>query len=162
MDVDHDLDAKLSAPLHCLIPDIKAILDLTALHALHRQFRIGVLVDLRRCRIGIAVLPLQQNFSGHGNTQKVESMVGDLAQHIVHILRPNAVEYLTPHVIAKPVAASDPNRIAIPVHDFSVVVNVQPVVVVGIRRCSSAGNAGSRRHQQRCRQKHRQHKSAKK
>ena len=137
MNVDHDLDAQLPAPFDRHVPDIKAVLDRTSLDALFGQFRVGVLVDLWRCRVGITVFPLEQNLCGHGNPEKVEPVVGDLPEHIVHILRPDPVESLAADIVAEPVAAGDPDRIAVLVYDLGVVVDVQPVVVIAVRLCGS-------------------------
>ena len=56
--INHDLDARLFAPLHCLVPDVKAVLNCTALHPFHSQLRIRIDVDLGRGRIRIPVFPL--------------------------------------------------------------------------------------------------------
>ena len=64
-------------------------------------------------------------------------MVGDLPEHIVHVLGPYPVENLTADIVAEPVAAGDPDRIAVLVYDLGVVVDVQPVVVIAVRLCGS-------------------------
>lgn len=64
-------------------------------------------------------------------------MIGDLPQHIMHILRPYPVKYLAADVIAEPVTAGDPYGIAIFVNDLSVVVDMQLVIVVAVRLCGS-------------------------
>ena len=79
-------------------------------------------------------------------------MVGDLPEHIVHVLGPYSVENLTADIVAEPVAAGDPDRIAVLVYDFGVVVDVQPVVVVAVRLCGSLCREGHRR--SRCAGKH--------
>ena len=102
--------------------------------------------------IRVAVFPLEQNFRRHGNAEKIESVVGDLPEHIVHVLGPYPVENLTADIVAEPVAAGDPDRIAVLVYDFGVVVDVQPVVVVAVRLCGGLCREGHRR--SRCAGKH--------
>ena len=152
VNIDHDLDAQFPTPLHRHVPDVEAVLDRAALDALLGQFRIAVLVDLGGSGIRVAVFPLEQNFRRHGNTEKVESVVGDLPEHIVHVLGPYPVENLTADIVAEPVAAGDPDRIAVLVYDLGVVVDVQPVVVVAVRLCGSLCREGHRR--SRCAGKH--------
>ena len=59
VNVHHDLDTVLAAPLDYLIPDVEAVHGSTALNALNGQLRIFVLIELDD-RVGLACLPLEK------------------------------------------------------------------------------------------------------
>ena len=127
VNIHHDLDTVLTAPCHCLIPDVKAVLGGTALDALYGQFGIGIGIDLDH-RIRTFVLPLQKDLCGHRDTQKIETVVSNGVECPVHIQAPDTVEHLTSDVVAKPVTTRQPDLVAILVHDL-VALDMKPVVL---------------------------------
>ena len=135
VDIHHDLDAFLAAPLYNLIPDVEAVLRGTALDTLDGQLRVGVLIELDD-RIRLAVFPLENDLCGHRHTQQIEAVIGDQLQAVMNIGRPCAVEDLGADIVAEPVDTGHPDLIALHVHDLAV-FDMQPVVmmIVGGSSC---------------------------
>ena len=135
VNINHNFNTQLSTPSNCLIPDIEAVFYRSADNTFFGQFWVCPFVDLWRCWVRVAVFPLQQQFCRNRNPQQVKAVVGDLRQHIMHILRPHAIKYLTANIIAEPVAARQPDRIPVSVNDFRIVIDVQPVIVPSVWLC---------------------------
>ena len=139
VNIYHDLNAVFSAPFNSLVPYIKAVHRRTALNALDSKLGVFVLIYFYH-GIGFVVFPLKQYLGRHRHTKQIKAMIGYFVEHFVHILRPYAIENLTSHIVAKPVAARKPHRVAVHINDLSILIYVKPVVMILVGR--SFGNFG--------------------
>ena len=142
VNIYHYLDTVFSAPFNSLVPDIVAVHVLygsTVLIKCLYKFGVGVSIDLYH-RVRLSVLPLQYYLGGHGYTKQIEAVICDKVKAVVHISRPHTVKHLTANVVAEPVYACHPDRVAVHINDFGVFIYMKPVIVVAVgcrcRRCS--------------------------
>ena len=150
VDIHHDLDALLTAPGHDLIPDVEAVLCLAADDAFDRQLGVLVFVELDH-GIRLTVLPLENDLGGHGHAQQIEAVVGNELEAIVDVGRPRAVKDLGSDIVAEPVDTGHPDLIAVHIHDLAV-FDMQPVVVIGVRRIRGMGRNDPRSGQHHARE----------